>query len=359
MERELYYSKDGTKVMIVSPIAELEPMLEHMDRLEYKHKYMLIIGNGFDLSLGLPTTYRNFVESCIFKKMYVKHIQEKKKNKISKPTLLDYLYGKKFTERWYDIEAALLEYVSKRPDGSFVNNVEEDKEEYELLCKTLIEYLSSLFKTDNDLKQANMMRNTIAGKFLANFTPCDNLIYSFNYTPIHLIINAIIANESLNPIRVHGEIMEKTIYDGNLHDNSIILGIETDDISNVAPGYSFLLKSNNPSFRSSNIAFDLLNSKNVIFFGHSLNQMDFGYFEAFFKMLESTVDIDRQLTIITKDEPSRVAIFDNLRKMGISVRDIYAHIKVETIRTDNLMDEESEDFCKYKTLMREINPYYE
>lgn len=356
MERELYYSKDGTKVMIVAPIAELEPILEHMDRLKYMHEYMLIIGNGFDLSLGLPTSYRNFVESCIFKKMYVKHIQKKKKNKISKPTLLDYLYGKKFTERWYDIEAALLEYVSKRPDGSFVNNVEEDKEEYELLCKTLIEYLSSLFKTGNDLKQANMMRNTIAGQFLVNFTPGNNLIYSFNYTPIHLIINAIIANDSLNPIRVHGEISEKTIFDGNIHDNSIILGIETDDLSNVAPGYSFLFKSNNPTYRSSNIAFDLLNSRNVIFFGHSLNQMDFGYFEAFFKMLESNVDANRQLTIVTKDEPSRVAIFDNLRKMGISVRNIFAHSKVNTICTDNLMDEKSEDFRTFEALMRDINP---
>ena len=347
MEREFYYSKNGTKVMVVAPIGELEQIIGSMNSFKYKYQHMLIIGNGFDLSLGLPTTYRNFVESCIFKRMYVKRMQEKRddeqNNKVKAvPSLIDYLYGKKFSERWFDIEQALLEYVSIRPDGSFVNNVEEDKKDFDLLCKSLVDYLVSLFKTGNDYKQAKMMEQSPAGQLLKGIDSEDNIIYSFNYTPIGLIINAVYGKKSLKTIKVHGEIKEESIYKGIVKDNEIILGIETNDISNIAPGYSFLFKSNNPTYRSSNIASDLLETKNVIFFGHSLNRMDFGYFEEYFKSLTINTDRERILTIITKNEDSRIALLDNLRSMGISVRDVFSHANVEFILTDSLNNDKKE-----------------
>lgn len=358
MEKEFYYLKDGTKVIFVAPIAELEEIIDHMDRFKYKYDHLLVIGNGFDLNLGLKTTYRNFVESCIFKKMYIKRIQEKREMGNSQPSLIDYLYGKKFCERWYDIEQALLEYVSKRPDGSYVNNVEEDKKDYELICSALIGYLANLFMTGNDLEREMMMEKSSAGQLLKRFCSERNNIYSFNYTPINLIINAIFGHTSLTPIQLHGKIKEETIFKGNIKDNAIILGIETNDINTIASGYSFLLKSNNPAYRSSNIAIDLMNTKNVIFFGHSLNQMDFGYFKDYFEMLMSNTDKERTLTIITKDEVSRVALLDNLRSMGISVRDVFAHTKVEFILTALLSEDNKEEHERFNNLMTQIDRYY-
>ena len=354
MEREFYYSKDGTKIMVVAPIAEMERKIGVMDRFKYRYDHMLVIGNGFDLNLGLPTTYKNFVESRVFKKMYVKRTLDKRDKGISQPSLLDYLYGKKFCERWFDIEQALLEYVSKKPDGSFVNNIEEDIKDYDLICTSLIEYLVSLFKTGNDLEQSRKMEKTIAGQLLKALYSEKDIIYSFNYTPINLIISAVFGHSSLIPTRIHGEIKEETIFNGKVEDNSIILGIETNDINQIAPGYSFLFKSNNPKYKSSNIALDLLDSQNVIIFGHSLNQMDFGYFENYFKLLTMNADKKRKLTIITKDEKSRIAILDRMRIMGISVRDIFAHVKVDFFLTD-LLTENGAEFKRYSHFLNELS----
>ena len=108
---------------------------------EYRYKNLLVIGNGFDKDLGLPTTYREFVDSDIFQSMYKRRSIDN-----PNPSLIHYLYGRRFYDKWYDLELSLLEYVSRHPDGSFVNNVEEDKKDYELLCNTFVEYLKHLFK---------------------------------------------------------------------------------------------------------------------------------------------------------------------------------------------------------------------
>ena len=347
MERELYYSKDGTKVMVVAPIVELERIIDNMDRFKYKYDHLLVIGNGFDLNLGLPTSYRNFVESSVFKKMYVKRMHEKRAEGNTQPSLIDYLYGKKFCERWYDIEQALLEYVSRKPDGSFVNNIEVDQKDYELVCNALIGYFANILKSLS-WKTINTMCGSPAGQLLKELRSSRSIVYTFNYTPTDEVL------ETLSTIKVHGKIEKDTIAKGEIHKSHIILGIETKDINNIAPGYTFLLKSNNAAFCSSQIAMDLLQAKNVMFFGHSLNQMDFGYFKEYFNLLESNTDKERTLTIVTKDNDSRVALFDNLRKMGISVRDIYARTNVNIILTDKLDDKESEDSKKFNTLLKEL-----
>ncbi|MCR5314851.1 MAG: bacteriophage abortive infection AbiH family protein [Bacteroidaceae bacterium] len=358
MEREFYYSKDGTKVMVVAPIGELEQIIGSMNSFKYKYQHMLIIGNGFDLSLGLLTTYRNFVESSIFKRMYEKRTQEKRddeqiNNVKAVPSLIDYLYGKKFSERWFDIEQALLEYVSIRPDGSFVNNVEDDKKDFDLLCESLVEYLSSLFQNIK-LDQENSMRDSIAGQLLMKMNSEKNIIYSFNYTPTENVIKSICFEKKNKSISVHGEITADAMFRGNINDSPIILGIETNDISAIAPGYSFLIKSNNAKYKSSEIATDLLLSKHVIIFGHSLNPIDFGYFEAYFKMMATNTDNERKLTIITRDDISRISLLDSIRKMGVQVRDVFLHNTIEFIITANLDNQDSEDYQKFQSLLEKI-----
>ena len=43
--------------------------------------------------------------------------------------------------------------------------------------------------------------------------------------------------------------------------------------------------------------------------------------------------------------------------MGISVRDIFAHVKIDMILTDNIYKEKSEDFMKFKDLLNRLNNY--
>lgn len=351
MELEIYFSNDKTKVMVISPIGRIDETIDYVNRFKYRYDYLLIIGNGFDLSLGLPTTYRNFVESCIFKKMYVKRQQEKRKKKKIKPSLIDYLYGKKFYERWYDIEAAILEYVSRKPDGSFVNNIEEDKRDFELVSDALVEYLSNILRklNGNDFEKMNTLP---AGQLLKALYSSRSIEYSFNYTPIE---DALEASGDSN--KIHGEVTLKTIEKGNVKDSQIILGIDTNDLNSIAPGYSFLIKSNNSAIRSSNIVLDLLNSKEVIFFGHSLNQMDFGYFDEYFRALTTNTDKYRRLTIITKDNSSRIETLDTLRKMRIPVRDLFTHTNIKIILSDDIDEEGTDSAIHFKDLIDRIKSY--
>lgn len=327
--------------------------------MEYNYKFdnLLVIGNGFDKDLGLATTYKEFVDSSIWKEMYDKRSKEN-----SNPSLLHYLYGRRFYDKWYDIEAALLEYVSKRPDGSFVNNLQKDKEDYGLLCSTLVDYLKSLFegKGQKIIDKSDIMRKSPAGRLLREVIRGEqNIIYSFNYTPIRLIMQTVEGSGRYHedPIQLHGAINEKSIWDEKYNDNSIILGIETEDFNSIAPGYSFLLKSNRPEYKPSNIAKDLMESHRVIIFGHSLNKMDFGYFEEYFRSLSLSSDSSRELTIITKDIESKQTLLDNLRQMNISVPKLYTHTNVEFILTSNLENGESDDYMRFDKLLNSLNSH--
>lgn len=327
----------------------METINEH-----YQYKNLLVIGNGFDKDLSLATTYKEFVNSCIFKRMYVKRTKEN-----SNPSLLHYLYGRRFYDKWYDMESALLEYVSRRPDGSFVNNIEKDKKDYELLCSTLVDYLKSLFKGEGQkiIEQSNKMYESSAGKLLKNLLRDEsNIIYSFNYTPINLIISSIDGGgrSYKEPVRLHGAFNEKSIWDERINDHSIILGIETEDINSIAPGYTFLLKSNRPEYKSTNIVSDLQKTQHVIIFGHSLNLMDSGYFVEFFENLTNNLDPKRELTIITYDDTSRIAVLDNIRKMGISVMKLFSHAKLSFILTSNIKKGVGEDGGIFDNLVDSI-----
>ncbi len=37
------------------------------ERLNQDHKIVLVMGNGFDLDLGLKTSYKSFIDSTYFK----------------------------------------------------------------------------------------------------------------------------------------------------------------------------------------------------------------------------------------------------------------------------------------------------
>lgn len=301
-------------------------------------KYTVVIGNGFDLDLGFNTRYSDFVESEEWKLMYDERSKVSKKN-----SLLQYLNGKRYIDEWFDIEQALYDYVSKRQDGTFVNNVEIDEKDYDLVCKALTEYLINHIKRNlHDLNETN------AGKFL--YALCnlyktistDRRIYSFNYTPLYLFAKVLNTLDHIDVEYIHGQ----------LENNTIILGIEVDDISQIAPGYSFLIKSNSISYASSNLPADLLNSQEVIFYGHSMNSIDIGYFEEYFHQMEVNFDDTKQITIITYDDDSKRAFFDSLRKNHINVRKLFTHSAINVIRTKIIKEDgNSEDSIAFQNLL--------
>lgn len=70
---------------------------------------VLILGNGFDLDLGMNTRYSDFANSDIWKQSFQDDIQ------LYRPdTLIGYLNKEKEKNAWFDIEQSMLNYVTNK-----------------------------------------------------------------------------------------------------------------------------------------------------------------------------------------------------------------------------------------------------
>ena len=82
---------------------------------------VFIIGNGFDLDLGLPTKYSDFANSEYWpvsesENNSVKEVEKKEAHSIKTPTLEDAIETAKNRETWFDLEGELLEYSKLRDE---------------------------------------------------------------------------------------------------------------------------------------------------------------------------------------------------------------------------------------------------
>ncbi|CDA83584.1 putative uncharacterized protein [Bacteroides sp. CAG:754] len=254
---------------------------------------LLIIGNGFDLDLGLPTKYSNYIESSYFKKRSIrgsklfKHISEAYHNK-----------------KWIDIENELKIFALDDKGKNVLSNKTE--KDFELLRVSLCDYLSNL-SYDNLKKDssAGILITSVINNFLFN------KIYTYNYTDLEKILSKLDIKKGFNN-RINIEYVH-----GKADDKSIILGFE--DSAEVKDDYLFMIKSFSRHFRSHNIQYDMMLADEVIFFGHSLGSTDYHYFEHFFRN-QSNEQIKKEdykkITIFTYDNKSRLEILAQLRNMN-------------------------------------------
>lgn len=301
----------------------------------YKYDYLLIIGNGFDLSLGLKTRYSNFIDSNQWKDFYRQYKDDKNHQ------LLHFLQGKRIIEKWYDIEQQLLEYSANKMNKT-IKIVETDKDDYEKIQFLLATYLDEHMRS-----RKHDISETAAAKLLRKMSQsdCRKKIYSFNYTSLMLISKIIgISDMSIPVIYVHGEV-EK----GNT-----ILGIESSNIKAIDMDYSFMIKTNHTSYKAIPIVNDLKGAKEVIIFGHSLNTIDFGYFDDYFESLLNNEDEERRLTIITKDQISQRTLLDTLRLNRIDVLKLFSHVHLEIIKTDEKTTDSQKDSALFDSLLNRI-----
>lgn len=78
------------------------------------YKVLLILGNGFDLSLGLKTSYVNFIESNLFQKRVAIHHYPNARIDIHDKNIHNYLSNQKKLKNWIDVEMELKEYASQQ-----------------------------------------------------------------------------------------------------------------------------------------------------------------------------------------------------------------------------------------------------
>lgn len=246
---------------------------------------LLILGNGFDLDLGLKTSYRDFFESE--KWPFFAHDWE----------LGKYLHSQIKSERWYDLERLLGLYARNRR----IEKVDFwDKHDYDILVEQIRQYLS-------DLSYENINENSYAVRILKAsqncLLPAD--IVSFNYTDVQKVAE-----------RFDLTCKEVEHVHGSLRDGHIILGVG--DYEDLLPGIDFMYKSNNEYYNPPRLAEKLMMEDDVVIFGLSMSQVDYPYFETFFNSIinASQPEQRKSITFITYDEASRVDILRNLRQMN-------------------------------------------
>jgi hypothetical protein len=255
-------------------------------------KKVLILGNGFDLDLGWKTGFKDFVSSEFWPL----------KDKTPNSPMAEHLARMVDVERWYDVEAILKEFAS---DNNTIYHHKALPRE-EVFFNELKDSLTGYLKQE---ETSNVKTNSLAALVLR--TAIENglftSIYTFNYTDLRKIASRIGVNSYFYYESVHGSV----------GDSSIILGV--DDKCNLREGYSkFLRKVFSEHYTPHHIRYDLQECNEVVFFGHSLGDIDYPYFADFFNTQSNCTSRENSkfITIFTKDNPSRIQILEQLRNMN-------------------------------------------
>jgi len=303
----------------------------------------LIIGNGFDIDMGIPSKYSDFANSPEFhdltRRMHDMFYEEERKD-----SLVLQIQQASYNSNWFDIEEEIYKYVVDHPclEENMIRHV---RAEFDALKKALTAYL-----------------NRITSKFTAGEKKLSTYLYDrlrqcpltvteiyFNYTNPQQYMKLPLRQEQF-----YGAQHWFTYVHGSLRYNDIVLGCDLQEGEKVNRQLSFMYKYNMLN-RANHVARNLLEAKEIIFFGHSINEMDFGYFKDFFKAASATPEPIRHLTIITYDEQSERNIKDNIRNQGISVTELYNNLwTFDFIHTKNVYDGKKEDVEKWEGMMNRI-----
>ena len=315
---------------------------------------VFIIGNGFDLDLGLPSSYRSFAESSYWPFQNPDSDLRAPDSFDSEPrSLHNTLHYTVLDSTWFDIEATLARYATF--DGLYDSKFRisagerkqaiKDERTYNLLTQGLTDYLLSL-------NNHHLNKETVAARVLS--TLIDNnyftRIFSFNYTCLNNIAKSLGIANYLDYQHMHG----------NLNDG-IILGLE----SNIefCPLYRFMCKEYNMNYQTRFLNFCMQEAKEIVIFGHSLSEIDYHYFETLF-FNQSKMNLNypesKRITIFTRDKNSKLDICDQLRKMNKNRLDVlFSNNILEIIRTDGSDSKRVEKFIEHVNIMGEkYKAYY-
>lgn len=296
-------------------------------------KKILILGNGFDIDLGMKTRYSDFAKS-----RYWDELMENVYG-ISQD-LLGVLKEAKEKSDWFDIEQVIFDYAVA------VSNewcdATKDKDEFARLVDALANYLQEV------QRKQDYNNKSIAFQVLREIVNTGEYrIYTFNYTQVQKVAEAY--NLQIDPSAI-------THMHGSLDNHSIILGILADSSVSISREYSFLYKDNSRFYMPNHMYEDLENARDVVFFGHSINGMDFPYFKNFFvKQSGMNGECKRKnITIFTYDENSDMQIRDSIRGAQVDVTQLFHRNDINFIQTKQLYAKDEIEEEKFQAFIERI-----
>ena len=297
---------------------------------------LLIIGNGFDLDLGLSTKYSDFRNSPEWQALNNK-FKELYKQWYSEGTIEDSFLTRLNVEGWSDVEEEIGKYVSRHqnPNRALVGLV---REQHKAFKKYFMDYLQRVAITDNVNKQS--LAKDIIHRLC--HSQCVAQICTFNYTNIiHLC--GCTQKENVQVRAVHG----------SLDQGEIIVGCRAKCNQKENEVWYFLYKSYE---RPKSIVHDgtsISFETEIIFFGHSLNEMDACYFEDLFHLRHQNVH-EKHLTIVCKNEEDEFKIRNNICKWTDDTS-FYSAWNVQFLHTQGWYEKNEDDTKVCLDLCKRLN----
>ena len=224
---------------------------------------IMIIGNGFDLNLGLKTSYQDFLESQYFSSLMNDN-----------NSLALYLNEKNNLSNWVDIENEITNYSIEIIHLQLAKKINlttlDIKNHFKFLKNSLMEHLLEVQeqKLDEDSKAFQMIKQEIE---------TTDRIYNFNYT------NSIFRIGNLLDIPIYEIENKHTYVHGSIENKDIIFGVEDD--AEISSEHIFFKKAYNLNFGKSDIGENLNHINDSILFGHSLGITDSSYFKDYISHL--------------------------------------------------------------------------
>lgn len=281
---------------------------------------VLVIGNGFDLALGLYSKYADFVNTRSTTEHAFWPFRDKPLGEFANSSLYRHFYDYYNSHKdvlgnilWIDIENELLKYA-KSKIGKPIDSrlVAFDEKHFGILKMMLQEYLSSVTTLERQSPKKEFVKliNTI--KTNAEFKK----VYTFNYTDLK--------NELTSFLGFSDDELPEVVYVHGRHDSenlsNIVLGIN--EVLSIPEDYHFLFKSKQA--HPTDLARDIALADEVIFYGLSLGEIDFPYFKSFFNYVasQSIIDPKKHISIFTFGKDCVSAVERSIHEMGVTIHDL-------------------------------------
>lgn len=258
---------------------------------------VLILGNGFDISMGMETGYRDYLKSESFAKL------------IEANSIAKFLHSQlKEDVNWFDLEYELASFSSSQGRGASI------KGDFKSLLESIKLFLSAVeVRVDINSKSYEIVRSFIG----------QGQIWVFNYTET---VEAVFGSLDL-PHRPEDYVRH---IHGDLKSGKIIVG--TDDAQQISNEHAFLKKASFENFDAREFRRQILADNHLIIYGHSMGVSDSFYFQELFDRILSNAIENYRIQIYYYKEEGYDQLMNRINQLSRSrLSTLRAHCQLEFI----------------------------
>ncbi len=312
------------------------------------NKNVFIIGNGFDLNLGLNTSYESFYygndwEYGRQERGYVSKLNQE----FYVSESIDNTYGRNVNQEnslyktldnypvddWCEAENVIQDFAINMSENSEtdVDKLKNNEEEFDLYRQRVRKFIEHSV-TDPYLKAQSCAAQTL----MAIIKKATYKIYNFNYTKLE---------DFASLLKIKGDIDCENVH-GTIDDPQIIMGANGKVA--LAKGYDILKKMYCYGYSTHNISYDLQHADQVIIFGYSMTPIDEIYFKEFLMKQVSCKEEERKtITFITKNDEARHKLLRNIQSLiDNNAEELFQRNNVRIFMTESLDEKRFKEFLK-------------